>query len=588
MKLNEKNILAGMRSIKPLTCGEPVVALLRSLLCAATLLLSVFDVSAAEVFTPLYEFSEDENGVNPLAGLIQGTDGNFYGTTQRGGDSGHGCVFRITSAGALTGLYSFTGNSDGSFPQASLVQGKDGLFYGTTYGNEYSTSGPYGSVFKISAAGKLTTLFTFTYRLQGLNPATGLVQGTDGSFYGTTYYGGTNFVGTIFKIDTNGVLTSLYSFTNGVDGEYPLGTLVQGTDGYFYGTAYAGGQYSLGTVFKITSTGAFVPLHSFAGYRQGHGYDGINPYAGLVLANNGYFYGTTGGSMIYAGTITFCGTIFQIGSDGAMSNLYTFSGNAAPQGSNPYAGLIQGSDGFLYGTTCYDTFGAVFQASTNGTVSVLHTFTNGIDGAYSQAGLVQGSDGYFYGTTPGGQTRSGANNLGGTIFKINKKLPPWITTQPISITANNGAAVTFSVAAEGSQPLGYQWQQNGMNLTDGGGILGSLTANLQFTVTGNEAGAYSVIVTNPYGSVMSTAATLTVLGAVPPSPVTLQAALFSNGLWSLNFPTTFAQRYTVQQKANLWTANWAFYTNLTGDGSPAQLVFPVTDTPSQFFRVLEP
>jgi uncharacterized repeat protein (TIGR03803 family) len=232
------------------------------------LLLWIPPVSGAQagaVLSTLHSFQPFPNVENP-SGLVQGSDGSFYGTTLSGGtNGGSGSVFKISTNGALTALYSFTGTADGANPSAALVQGSDGSFYGTTqYGgahtNQWGTG--YGTVFKISANGVLTTLHAFTGGNDGTGP-NGLVQGSDGSFYGTTEY---NFWGewwrgrgngTVFKISPTGAYASLYSFTvytNGstVDGANPSAALVQGSDGNFYGTTEYGGVSGAGTVFRLT------------------------------------------------------------------------------------------------------------------------------------------------------------------------------------------------------------------------------------------------------------------------------------------------------------------------------------------------
>ena len=267
--------------------------------CAATAI-----AAPAQTFTTLHIF-DGTDGEYPAAGLVQGTDGNFYGTTGYGGATtctyGCGTIFKITPAGTLTTLHSFD-YTDGEYPLGvGLVQATDGNFYGTTYsGAAYG----YGTVFKITPASALTTLHSFD-STDGADPEAGLVQGTDGSFYGTTYFGGAYNYGTIFKITPAGTLTTLHSFDY-TDGEYPLGGgLVQATDGNFYGTTseVANGY---GTVFKITPTGTLTTLHSF------HVTDGAYPEA-LVQATDGNFYGTTsfGGT---AGNCTpgGCGTVFKI------------------------------------------------------------------------------------------------------------------------------------------------------------------------------------------------------------------------------------------------------------------------------------
>jgi len=230
--------------------------------CGALILFAMTAVALpAQTFTTLYSFCSQTNctdGFVPVAGLIQGTDGKFYGTTEYGGASnacwsgnhavGCGTVFEITPNGALT-TYSFNG-ADGAYPYAGLAEGTDGNFYGTTsFGG---ANGHFGTVFKITASGMLTTLHSFD-GTDGEAPAAGPVQATslDGNFYGTTTSGGAYGAGTLFKITPGGTLTTLYSF-DGKDGEWPYAGLVQATDGNFYGTTAFGGADGGGTVFKIT------------------------------------------------------------------------------------------------------------------------------------------------------------------------------------------------------------------------------------------------------------------------------------------------------------------------------------------------
>jgi uncharacterized repeat protein (TIGR03803 family) len=389
---------------KLLCCRKPVLARLIQLLCAATLMLPAFGTRAGVVFTNLYSFTGTNDGATPN-GLVQGSDGYFYGTTQLGGTNNLGTVFKISSSGALTGLYSFAGAHDGATPQAGLVQGSDGNLYGTTesggpYTNRFGVG--YGTVFKISTNGMLTNLYYFTGGDDGAKPQAGLVQGSDGIFYGTTSNGGTNNLGIVFKIGTDGAMTNLHSFA-GDDGAYPSAGMVQGSDGYFYGTTQGGGTNGggYGTVFKISTNGVLTSLHSFTGD------DGLYPYAGLVKGSDGYFYGTT--IQTYIGGSYGFGTVFKISTNGALTSLYFFTGGN--NGGNPYAGLVQGNDGNLYGTTTSSD--TVFEVSTNGALTTLYAFTGGLDGSIPYAGLVQGTDGNFYGTTHGGG-QGGA----GTVFRL--------------------------------------------------------------------------------------------------------------------------------------------------------------------------
>ena len=303
------------------------------------------------VFTSLHSFQALTNGANPVAGLVQGSDGNFYGTTYCGGTQRlRGTVFKISTNGALTSLYSFTGGNDGANPAAGLVQGSDGNFYGTTYGG--GTNGNVwfggGTVFKISANGALTSLYSFTGGNDGANPHAGLVQGSDGNFYGTTSGGGTNGAGTVFKISTNGALTSfVFLHRHAMMAQDPDAGLVQGSDGNFYGTTSVGGTNNSGTVFKISANGALTSLYSFTGSN-----DGAYPDAGLVQGSDGNFYGTTssGGTNDAQRNYGY-GTVFKISPNGALTSLYSFTGGN--DGAYPQAGLVQGSDGNFYGTTQY-------------------------------------------------------------------------------------------------------------------------------------------------------------------------------------------------------------------------------------------
>ena len=296
---------------------------------------AVFRITPAGVLTTLVPFS-GTNGAAPKAALALGRDGNFYGTTCQGGSNDDGTVFMMTPAGVLATLVSFSG-SNGASPVAGLVLGSDGNFYGTTSGGGSSSK---GTVFMMTPAGVLTTLVSFAGG-NGASPQTGLVQGTDGNFYGTTYAGGSSGEGTVFMMTPTGVLTSLVSFS-GANGLYPLGTLVQGSDGNFYGTTVIGGSASYGTIFKMTPAGVLTPLVSF------NGANGRQPEAGLVLASDGNFYGTTcmGGAAGAYGP----GTIFSMTPTGLLTTLVSFD---CPNGSAPMTALVQGSDGNLYGTTLY-------------------------------------------------------------------------------------------------------------------------------------------------------------------------------------------------------------------------------------------
>jgi len=319
---------------------------------------TVFKITPGGTLTTLYSFCSQINctdGKEPYAALVQATNGDFYGTTFNGGATncapyGCGTVFKITPGGRLTTLYSFCSQincTDGYDPQAALVQATNGDFYGTTV--EGGATNPEvpdggGTVFKITPGGTLTTLYNFCSQINcadGDVPVAGLVQDSNGNFYGTTYAGGAHGGGTVFKITPNGTLTTLYSFCSQsgcTDGSEPAAALVQGSDGNFCGTTgYGGANLYYGTVFKITPSGTLTTLHSFDGT------DGYDPQ-GLVHATDGDFYGTTE----YGGENGNYGTVFKITPSGALTTLHSFDGT---DGYNPLAAPVQDTNGNLYGTT---------------------------------------------------------------------------------------------------------------------------------------------------------------------------------------------------------------------------------------------
>ena len=291
---------------------------------------TVFKITPSGILTTLYSFcsqTDCTDGMQPYTGLVQGTNGDYYGTTNRGGVNGYGTVFKITPNGILTTLYDFCSKggdncTDGELPYGGLVQGISGDFYGTTqFGgtNLAPNDGSAGTVFKITPSGTLTTLYSFCAQANcadGYVPYAGLVQGTSGDFYGTTWGGGANGDGTVFKITPNGTLTRLYSFcshTNCTDGLYPMAALVQATNGSFYGTTGGGGVNGYGTVFKITPGGVLRTLYSFCSKGGDNCTDGENP-AAMVQDTNGNFYGATygGGANISITCPGGCGTVFRL------------------------------------------------------------------------------------------------------------------------------------------------------------------------------------------------------------------------------------------------------------------------------------
>ncbi len=353
-----------------------------------------------------------------------------------------------SSAQTLTTLVSFDG-TNGAAPSASLIQAKDGNLYSTT---EFGGSDNLGTVFKITISGTLTTLHSFDYN-DGAQPLSPVAQGTDGNFYGTaeTEYG-SGGDGTIFKMTPSGTLTVLY---------YGLASpagLVQGHDGNFYGTFPR--IYNDGMVFKITPSGTLTTLHTFDGT------DGDNPQAGLILATDGNFYGTTysGGTSSYCGGG--CGTVFKMTPSGSLTSLHSFSGT---DGFNIAAGLVEGSDGNFYGTGSAggagQNGGVVFKITPGGTFTILYSFCSQsgcADGYSPRAGLVQATDGNFYGTT----FQGGANGQG-TVFAIT---PSGSLTTLYSFCPKSGCA-------DGTNPIG--------------GVIQASDGNFYGTTSADGAGGYN-------------------------------------------------------------------------------------------------
>jgi uncharacterized repeat protein (TIGR03803 family) len=360
---------------------------------------TVFRTDSAGTLTILHEFAMPE-GCGPYAGLVQGSDGNYYGSTYYGGGGFQGTLFRMDPAGNVTVLHTFYFTNDGGRPLGTLIQASDGSFYGMT---QFGGTGGYGTAFKMTTNGIFTTLHPFA-NTDGAYPFGGVVEGTDGNFYGTTTQGGASSLGTVFRMDVSGAVTTLYSFA-GADGSTPSAGLIQGSDGNFYGTTISGGVNAVGTVFRIDTSGVLTTVHSFDNTNGGF------PQAALVQASDGNYYGTTagGGSLGH-------GTAFSIDSSGTFSLLHSFTNT---DGAAPWA-VVQGSDGNFYGTTQNGGaggLGTVFKMDSAGNVTTLDSFVN-LDGLQLTAGLFHGSDGSFYGTTYRGGNGSSFQNGSGTVFKV--------------------------------------------------------------------------------------------------------------------------------------------------------------------------
>jgi uncharacterized protein (TIGR03437 family) len=382
--------------------------------------------SQAQTLTTLTTFDYPFGTVN-ISSLVLGANGNLYGTASEGGIYGEGSLFEVTPTGKLTTLYSFGENpANGTIPTGSLMQAMDGSLYGTT---ESGGTFNRGTVFRATSTGFLTAVYSFgSYPTDGALPNGALIQATDGNFYGTTFGGGTSNVGIVFKLTPSGAETTLYSFgASPTDGANPTGAVIQATDGNFYGTTVSGGAYARGTVFKVMSGGTSTVLYSFGGIST----DGTSPGPALIQASDGNFYGTTAGSVANAAA---SGTVFKITPVGALTTLYTFCPSNCPNGNGPN-GLIQGLDGNLYGTTRFGgahfTYGTIFKITSQGALTTLYSFcskVNCLDGAAPETTLMQTSNGIFYGTTvnggPFGIEGGCSNCANGTVFSFDPSPTP--------------------------------------------------------------------------------------------------------------------------------------------------------------------
>jgi uncharacterized repeat protein (TIGR03803 family) len=533
--------------------------------------LTVIPASAAGTrLATLFSFSGNNDGGTPNA-LALGTNGLLYGTTQLGGALHQGTVFSVGTNGAVTApLVSFAG-TNGSLPRAGLAQGADGNLYGTT---QVGGTNSAGNVFRMSLTGVLSNLYSFSDPVDGSNPYAPLVQANDGNLYGFTTSGGSNSYGNTFRINPNGTLTPLYSFTNGSDGTGPVSALIQASDGNLYGVTAGGGSAKKGSVFRLAADGRPINLYSFSG-----GQDGLTPNT-LVQGGDGILYGTTTHSTI--GPFQFYGTIFKITTNGQFGTLYTLN---TADGHYPNAGLVQASDGNFYGTTYNGgAFGSglgngtVFRIAPNGTFITLASFDGFNDGANPAAALVQGPDGALYGTTT-----TGGWNGRGTVFRLAYTSVPQIVTQPLNQITSIGGSAAFSVTVTGANPLYYQWQRNGTDLVNGANVSGSTGRILTLTnITIADAGTYSIVVSNSFGSTPSSGALLTVL-----FPPVFQTATKSNNSFVLSWSAAQGQKYQLQYKTNLNSTNWFnLGSAITASGGTVSASDLIGSNAQRFYRVI--
>ncbi len=411
----------------------------------------------------LHEF-QSPGPIHPGSGVVRTSDGSLYGTTPEGnaleGGTGYGTVYRITPDGQLSVLTVFDG-ANGYYPAAGLVEGMDGRLYGTA-----RSGGPnagWARIFAITPDGIFTNIFVF-HGTNGYAPEYAMTLGKDGSFYGTTVYGGagyneTNGIsngGAVFKVSTAGEFTLLNSFT-GTNGFQPMGRLVQANNGRFYGTTAFGGQFGFGTVFSISTEGEFRTILSFDGT------NGKTPVTGLIEAESGGLYGMTEGDAEGQGR----GMIFKISTNGILTTIAEFNG---ANGRYPSGSLAQGDNELLYGVTklggAHDG-GTIFSVTTNGAITTLVSFEDGIGRWPTE--ISRRSDGNFYGTTAVLGGPFGA----GTVFRLAQ------TPEIFPTSVSNGVVrLSWSAFTGGVYQVEYR---AGLDGTSWSSLSGRITA------TGNSA-----------------------------------------------------------------------------------------------------
>jgi uncharacterized repeat protein (TIGR03803 family) len=433
----------------------------------------VFRLSASG-YKVLYSFKGGTDGANPDSGVVLDSAGNIYGTTYLGGAANAGVVYKLTPSGHETLLYSFTGGADGANPYAGVILDKAGNLYGTTY---QGGSVNMGVVYRVSAAGKETVLHNFTGTPDGANPYAGVTSDASGNLYGTTYGGGINDTGAVYKLAPSGQMSVLHSFPTengggaapysgvvrdsagnlygttsgavyklgpagtyrllhefggaGVDPTEPRWGVVLDSAGDLYGTTEHGGMAGLGVVYKLDTRGGFKVLYQFPGGQASGAYANF-PNAVVVLDSEGNIYGTSPHGGVE-------GMIYEVGSAGGGTMLYNFEG--APGGTEPVAGVVRGSAGTFYGNTVNGgplSAGVVYKVDSAGHETALYSFTGGADGAYPQSNLVLGSSGNLYGTTYDGGSASGTAGFG-VVYKIDP-------------AGSETVLHTFTGAADGGHP----------------------------------------------------------------------------------------------------------------------------------------
>ena len=457
--------------------------------------------------SPMGLMTIDNKPSNARGDLLLASDGNYYFASAAGGSNGGGAVARVTPAGAVTTIAVLNGNDGvGAQSYARLIQASDGNLYGTTYvGGENGG----GTVFRVTLAGVLTTIHSFGgSKGEPLLPYSGVVQAADGFLYGTTLRGGADDAGTVYRLSLSGDFTLLHAF-NGDDGQNPEGTPVVGPGGDLYGTTLIGGDDDRGTVYRITTTGNFTSLYSFPrlGNFSAQGLatnaTGANPRAALMLAADGQLYGTA-----YQGGANGWGTVFRTSASGDVQVVHNFTGPPGGGGS-PLSSITQDAGGNLYGTTergGTQGAGAAWRLTPAGTFTLLHGFVGSLsDGSTPHATLLP------VGGRLVGITFTDATAGTGAVFALELPvagvLPITMSASPSELQIGGSLTLTWS-------------SPTAQTCTPTGGWAESIGTSGSVTVTPTSAGYYTYVLNcSDASSVIRYAYASAVVRAPPEEPV---------------------------------------------------------------------
>jgi uncharacterized repeat protein (TIGR03803 family) len=455
----------------------------------------VFMMTPSGKLTVLHSFQGGTDGANPYSGVALDSAGNLYGTTYAGGSGNAGVVYELDASGQETVLYSFTGGADGGNPYGGVVLDSSGNLYGTTYNGGGSKA---GVVYKVTAPGQETVLYTFTGGTDGGNPYAGVILDSSGNLYGTTLYGGsttcTYGCGVVYELNTAGSETVLYSFVGGPEGTaWPYAGVILDTSGNLYGAASVGGQNDGGVVYKLNAAGSLTALVNFAPTKGPS-----KPEAGLVMDSDGNLYGTTQQSNGGEGP----GSVFKVNAAGKLTSLYSFPGASRSQGvpAGASGGVVLDGAGNIYGATAYGgVSGMVYSLAPSGKETTLYSFAGAPGGTEPAAGVCRDSKGNLYGAAASG----GKTNFG-LVYKLD---PSGHETVLYSFQGGAGGERPYYTPAIDGAGNVYGAASGG---ADGFGVVYEIDTSGQETVlhtfTGGDDGGYpSVVILDKAGDVYGTA-----------------------------------------------------------------------------------